>query len=425
MIASDAKFQLLANQMTKTEKAFNERPQVALPSNTIPNPREEVKVIITQSGMTLVRASVPPPPPSSSSSSSKEVERDPESTMDQVHISSSESTARVPSPVIQPAPASKPNEIPERNPHRPPILYPSSELEGCMVLADLELANRLVAYPAGIVEDVFVQVGKFKFPVDFIAVYYDIDPHVPLILGRPFLRMDRALVDVYGKEFILRVGDEKLTFNVDNTLKYPHKHRNESINMIDIIDTTYEDRFPKVFTIQKLIHPLSGSPDPSFDLIVLSITPFADIDLLLIETNAFLALDSIPTYIDDGIYDSEGDILFLENLLKDEPLKTEKLEINPLLGEPSDTFLMRDEEIKFNPLKDIDDPVPIPRVFETHLDSLDSILDTFESAFTNPLFGLDSEYSLNYDNPIFDIQNKESDESEKETIMDEVKINGS
>ncbi|GKC58122.1 hypothetical protein Tco_1085720 [Tanacetum coccineum] len=98
MIASDAKFQLLANQMTKIEKAFNERPQGALPSNAIPNPREDIKVITTRSGITLAGPSVPSPNPSSSS---KEVKRDPETTIDPVHISSSGSTARVPSPFLE------------------------------------------------------------------------------------------------------------------------------------------------------------------------------------------------------------------------------------------------------------------------------------------------------------------------------------
>ncbi|GJX17792.1 hypothetical protein Tco_0218624 [Tanacetum coccineum] len=266
----------------------------ALPSNTIPNPREEVKVITTQSGMTLAGPSVPPPPPSSSSS--KEVEQDPELTMDQVHISSSESTIRVPSLVVHPSPVPKSNEIPERNPHQPSIPYPSSELEECMALVvlgasinlmplsvwkklmlpelvptrmTLELASRLVAYPARIAEDVFVQVG------------------------RPYLRMACALVDVHGEELILRVGDEKSSFNVDSTLKYPHKHGNESIDMIDIIESTCEDHFSKVFTIRKSNHPLSGSPTPSSDLIVASLTLFEDIDLLLEETDAFLAFDSI------------------------------------------------------------------------------------------------------------------------------------
>nr|GEZ94023.1 reverse transcriptase domain-containing protein [Tanacetum cinerariifolium] len=88
----------------------------------------------------------------------------------------------------------------------------------------LELTNRSVAYPAGIAEDVFVQVGKFTFPADSFVLDYDVDPHVPLILGRPFLRTARALVDVYGEELTLRVGDEKLIFNVESTSKYPHKH---------------------------------------------------------------------------------------------------------------------------------------------------------------------------------------------------------
>nr|GEY65262.1 hypothetical protein [Tanacetum cinerariifolium]GEY65275.1 hypothetical protein [Tanacetum cinerariifolium] len=52
----------------------------------------------------------------------------------------------------------------------------------------LNLATRSYAYPAGIAEDVFVQGGKFTFPVDFVVVDYNFNPRVPLILGRPFLR---------------------------------------------------------------------------------------------------------------------------------------------------------------------------------------------------------------------------------------------
>ncbi|GKE89826.1 reverse transcriptase domain-containing protein [Tanacetum coccineum] len=92
----------------------------------------------------------------------------------------------------------------------------------------LKLANRSVTYPAGIAEDVFVSVGKFTFPANFVVVDYDFDPRVPLILGRPFLRTARALVDVYGEGLILRDGDEKLIFHADSTSKYPHKHGNEN-----------------------------------------------------------------------------------------------------------------------------------------------------------------------------------------------------
>ncbi|GKB92045.1 reverse transcriptase domain-containing protein [Tanacetum coccineum] len=127
------------------------------------------------------------------------------------------------------------------------IPYDFSELEECLALADL--ANRSVAYPVGIAEDVFVQVGKFMFLVDFIVVDYDVDPRVPLILGRPFLWPTHALVDVHREELTLRVGDEKLTFNVESTSKYPYKHGDESNNQIDIINITCEDYFHEVLNV--------------------------------------------------------------------------------------------------------------------------------------------------------------------------------
>nr|GEW12284.1 putative reverse transcriptase domain-containing protein [Tanacetum cinerariifolium] len=64
----------------------------------------------------------------------------------------------------------------------------------CMTL---ELANRAICTPDGIAKDVFVLVGKFTFPADFVIVDYESDPRVPLILGRPFLRTARALIDVH------------------------------------------------------------------------------------------------------------------------------------------------------------------------------------------------------------------------------------
>ncbi|GJY40657.1 reverse transcriptase domain-containing protein [Tanacetum coccineum] len=216
-------------------------------------------------------------------------------------------------------------KLPEklRDPGKFLIPYDFSELEECMALADL--ANRSVAYLAGIAEDVFVQVGKFMFPADFVVVDYDIDPCVPLILGRPFLRTTRALVDVYREELTLRVGDEKLVFNVKSTSKYPHKHGDESINQTDIIDTTCEDHFHKVLNVQKSIHPLSGSPTPSDPVVASlspSLTPFRDSDFLLEETDALLALDdSIPLEIDEGIFDPEGDILLLKKLLNNNSTK--------------------------------------------------------------------------------------------------------
>ncbi|GJS61021.1 reverse transcriptase domain-containing protein [Tanacetum coccineum] len=106
---------------------------------------------------------------------------------------------------------------------------------------DLELADRSITRPKGVAEDVFVKVGKFHFPTDFVVVDFDADPRVPLILGRSFLRTDRALINVCEGELILRDGDEQLIFYVNSTSKLPQKHANGSINMINFINVTCED----------------------------------------------------------------------------------------------------------------------------------------------------------------------------------------
>ncbi|GJS57510.1 reverse transcriptase domain-containing protein [Tanacetum coccineum] len=186
----------------------------------------------------------------------------------------------------------------------------------------LVLADRSTTRPIGIAKDVFVKVGKFHFPADFVVVDYVVDPRVPLILGRPFLRMARALIDVYGEELTLRVSDEAITFKVGNTSRYSYNDA-ESLNRIDIIDMACEEYSQEVLGLSDVIR--SGNPTPYFDLIVYTssstLTLFGDSDFLLFEeADAFLALDD-PTSleVDPSYYDSEGDILLLEAILNSDP----------------------------------------------------------------------------------------------------------
>ncbi|GKC93139.1 reverse transcriptase domain-containing protein [Tanacetum coccineum] len=185
----------------------------------------------------------------------------------------------------------------------------------------LELANRSVAYLVGVAEDVFVKVGKFHFPADFVVVDYDVDPRVPLILGRPFLRMARALIDVHGEELTLRVNDEDVTFNVGHTSIYSYKYDDESVNQIDVIDVTCEEYAQEVLGF--LDSSKSGNSTPSSDPIITtsspSLTPFEGSDFVLEEIEACLTRDSISIRIDDADFDLEGDILLVEKLLNDDP----------------------------------------------------------------------------------------------------------
>ncbi|GKA28540.1 reverse transcriptase domain-containing protein, partial [Tanacetum coccineum] len=281
----------------------------SLPSNTVANPRGDLKAITTRSGISYDGPPIPPP----FSPLPKVVEREPEVTKDTVQPS----TENIQPPVVQiQAPIDEPIVAPKPKPFIP---YPSRankqklhekddnlaskfveifrELHFELSFADallhmpkfasmfkkvslpeltptrmiLELADRSTTSPSGIAEDVFVKVGKFHFPADFVVVDYVVDPRVPLILGRPFLRTARALIDVYGEELTLRVHDEAITFK--------------------------------------------GG------------------DFILEEIKACLTSDSIPPGIDDANFDPEGDILLLEKLLNDDissPLPLKELNFEEL-----------------------------------------------------------------------------------------------
>nr|GEU67558.1 reverse transcriptase domain-containing protein [Tanacetum cinerariifolium] len=191
----------------------------------------------------------------------------------------------------------------------------------------LELATRSIAYPTGIAEDVFVQVGKFTFPDKFVIIDYDVDPCVLLILGRLFLRTARALVDVHGEELILRDGDEKLIFHADSTLKHPHKHGNESIYMINFINITCEDRFPEVLKLKKSNHPSSGSTISLFDSSP-NLTPFETSDSLFEEFSDELALlNPFSPGNEDDNFDLEADLRKIKYLMNQNPLTESNVEI--------------------------------------------------------------------------------------------------
>ena len=86
----------------------------------------------------------------------------------------------------------------------------------------LQMADRSMAQPEGILEDVLVKVGKFVFPVDFVVMKMEEDTQVPLLLGRSFLATGAALIDVKKGELTLRVGDEAVQFNINRSLKHPN-----------------------------------------------------------------------------------------------------------------------------------------------------------------------------------------------------------
>ncbi|GJU08298.1 hypothetical protein Tco_1124728, partial [Tanacetum coccineum] len=249
----------------------------SLPSNTVANPRGDVKAITTRSGVAYDGPTIPPTPfllP-------KEVERETEATKDKVQNTSLGSTAHVQPPVVQ-DPIPKP-KVALRPKPKPSIPYPSRlndqklrEKANNQMLKflqifqrlhfDISFADALLHMPkfastfksllsnkeklfelantplnencsAVLLKKLPEKLGdpnKFLIPFD-----YDVDPRVPLILGRPFLRTARALIDVYGEELTLRVDDEAITFKVGQTSRYSRNYN--TVNQVNVIDVACEE----------------------------------------------------------------------------------------------------------------------------------------------------------------------------------------
>ncbi|GJU83468.1 hypothetical protein Tco_1285833 [Tanacetum coccineum] len=116
-------------------------------------------------------------------------------------------------------------------------------------------------------EDCHRQSGEVSpFPTDLIVVDFDANPRVPLILGRSFLRIGRALIDVYEEEITLRVNDEAVTFNLNQTTRYSSTYDDMSVNRIDVIDVACEEYAQEVLGFSN--NSMGGNTIPTFEPII-------------------------------------------------------------------------------------------------------------------------------------------------------------
>nr|GEX11118.1 reverse transcriptase domain-containing protein [Tanacetum cinerariifolium] len=332
-----------------------------LPSNTIANPRSDLKAITTRSGVSYDGPQILPPP----SFLPKEVENKPEATKDTVQPANNGSTKEIfkdmsfeisfaDALILMPKFAStlkslnrnkeKLSELAQTslNEHCSVVLlkklpeklgdpgkflipcdFPSKA--ECLALADLgasinlmpfsvwkrlslpdmtptcmtlELADRLISRPVGVAQDVYVKVGSFHFLADFVVVDFDADHRVPLILGRSFLNTERALM-------------------------FEANYSDMTAKRIDVIDMACKEYSQEVLGFSDTIS--SGNPTPYYDRIISmnssTLTPFGNSDFLLEEVDAFLAIEDEPTYPElyQPNLDPEGGILLLEAFLNDDP----------------------------------------------------------------------------------------------------------
>ncbi|GKE26165.1 reverse transcriptase domain-containing protein, partial [Tanacetum coccineum] len=313
-----------------------------IPSNTITNPKEDLKGITTRSGVAYQGPTIP----TTSSSPPKVAERETEVTKDTVPPTNNGSTEDVQPPVVQ-VQTHVPNFKPIVAPLKDVLILMSkfastlksliSDKEKLFELARTPLNKHCSAVLLKKLPEKLGDPGKFLIPCDFPGmneclaladlgasinlmplsmwkklslseltptcmtlelvdlVDFDADPRVPLILKGSFLKTERALIDVYEGELTLRVGKEAVTFNLDQTSRYSSNDDDNLVNQIDVIDMACEEYSQEVL---------------------------GDSDFLLEEVDAFLALEDDPTSleVDQSYYDPEGDILLFEAFLNDDPL---------------------------------------------------------------------------------------------------------
>ncbi|GJX94835.1 reverse transcriptase domain-containing protein [Tanacetum coccineum] len=312
----------------------------SLPSDTIANPKGDVKVITTRSGVSYDGPTIPP----TSSPLSKEVEREPEATKDKERTINLGSTAHVqPSAVRDPIP--EPNVAPKPN-LKPSIPYPS------------RLNNQKLREKANNQMLKFLQnFQRLHFDISFTDVLF----HMPKFAStfKSLLSNKAKLFEMANtplNENFWRCSLKSCPKNLETPAieafapgTYSDSHDSRARKLIGCLsDVTCEEYAQEVLGFSD--SSKSGNPTPSLDPIITtsspSFTPFEGGDFVLEEIEACLTSDSTPSGIDDDDFDPEGDILLLEKLLNDDP-----------------SFLLLPKELNFKELKIIkssnDDPLEL------------------------------------------------------------------
>ncbi|GJU81551.1 reverse transcriptase domain-containing protein [Tanacetum coccineum] len=276
--------------------------------NTVANSRGELKAITTQSGLVLDGPTVHMPPPFINPEEDKHVE---ETLTDSEHELAN---------------------------------APLNENCSTVILKEAYQISRIA-------RDVFVPVGKFTFPADFVIVDYESDPCVPLILGRPFLWTACALIDVHGEEMILCDGNERLIVNIrHDTSSYSNEPHQESINTIDVYNVSNEEILDDLFATN---HP-SGNPISSFTFHTDLTSPEVNDDIFDLKRDIIenlLNLDKtkdLPPYHDNQL--SGNPTLIFEPMTKSSsssPTLT-SIEESDLIWEEFEAFLASDSFLPGN-----------------------------------------------------------------------------
>nr|GEU55443.1 reverse transcriptase domain-containing protein [Tanacetum cinerariifolium] len=207
--------------------------QMQPPGNTVANPKGKLKAITTRSGLVTDGPTVPTPP--------KSVTLEEDECVEETYTNPdlAEYTIKVPpSPVQKHKPPFQRHFVHTRDSPLSNIPYPSRMLKQKQQEKD-EIQIQKFCHKFKQLH-LNITLAEALLTLSLLTMRWD--PRVPLILGRPFLRTARALIDVRGEEMILYDGDERLTLNMKHdTASYSNHPHRESVNLIHIFNVSSED----------------------------------------------------------------------------------------------------------------------------------------------------------------------------------------
>nr|GEX95516.1 hypothetical protein [Tanacetum cinerariifolium] len=330
----------LTNLLTKFVNSNNASTSCSgtLPSNTISNPRSDLKEITTRSGVSYDGPQIPP----LSSFLPKVMENKPEATKDTVHPTKTEAlkTFNLRTPLNEYCSAVLLKKLPEKLGDPGKFLIPC-DFPGkaeCLALADLGASINLMPLSVW---------NKLSLP-DLSPTCMTLELVDRSISRRYFLKTGRDLIDLFKGELTLRVGKEAITFNLDQTSRYSANYSDMTAKQIDVIDVACEEYSQEVLGFSDVI--ASGNLTPYNDPIVsttsLTLTPFGNSDFLLEEVDAFLAIEDDPTSPEElKIYEAKS-----KKSLIDEPPEVELKDLPPHLEY---AFLEGDDKLPVIIVKDL------------------------------------------------------------------------
>ncbi|GKB15644.1 reverse transcriptase domain-containing protein [Tanacetum coccineum] len=213
----------------------------------------------------------------------------------------------------------------------------------------LELANRSITHLMGIAEDVVVRVDGFTFLTDFVVVNFEPDPRVPIILGRPFLRTTKALIDLYEEKLTLRVGSDELVFYAEKSEKSKNK---QFAHAISVIDFSKDEPFSGSTTNHSDALSPSSSPVKTSD----NLEEFTD-ELTLLKKDAHFPVYSNPLFeFDDTFNDSNVNLLF-EEMKEEVEIENSKVHDEPVLLHKDECFDPEDDTDEIDVFLAMSDPL--------------------------------------------------------------------